>query len=624
MIFLVSCGNRSKILLKKADSVIEKKNHVMELSSPYTRFTEKAIIHSSVINGHKLQATGIHAEGDLVYISYNTQGNEVRGGFDIVSLSNNTQSLVASIVSEYSEYADIKKAGSNVFLVGQQFDENQGRNFAVMVIVDVSNPNTPIVKNSIKMDGYYATSIDIKGEEALVSVPNLGVVKIDISNLDQNLSVKEVIFSQGNVLYSKYFDDKIITLGGELTHELSWIRGRDPSTLQSISGMKQEAPARFVIKNNTVITNGGNTGLSIIDRLDESKHSFSYSGGLTGTGNGVAVGGCNKLYLAQGESGLMLFDITSHKTPIYEGNFDYENDSGSANNVFAHQSNGKNYVFVADGRSGTKVVEVEHMSCGETVPNEQSCSVENGMGLQYLNNGVFGECVATHCDSGYSLQGGLCVVNPTSCSVPNGTGTLSSVNDGKFSIKHKLVYDTGISYKYEVEIKNKTNKKIHDWSICFDFPHNINGGVISAIGDIHFGNPNHRIYSHINLYAGNKTTFKFLGHPGNIGQDRISNIRIYDSMSASCDDVPNYSSEPVCRVQSCNSGYHIEGGSCVSNTRVCNVEQGTGTQTWNGTSWGACSNVTCNNGAIIEVLSPDRNCTKCVIGLLDLFGLICI
>jgi len=52
----------------------------------------------------------------------------------------------------------------------------------------------------------------------------------------------------------------------------------------------------------------------------------------------------------------------------------------------------------------------------------------------------------------------------------------------------------------------------------------------------------------------------------------------------------------VCTVQSCNSGYHQEGNTCVSNTRACTVPNGTGTETWNGSSWGACVVTSCNSG----------------------------
>lgn len=54
----------------------------------------------------------------------------------------------------------------------------------------------------------------------------------------------------------------------------------------------------------------------------------------------------------------------------------------------------------------------------------------------------------------------------------------------------------------------------------------------------------------------------------------------------------------------CNSGYTQSGNSCVPNapvtpigtTRACSIANGTGQQTWNGSSWSACQVVSCNAG----------------------------
>ena len=40
----------------------------------------------------------------------------------------------------------------------------------------------------------------------------------------------------------------------------------------------------------------------------------------------------------------------------------------------------------------------------------------------------------------------------------------------------------------------------------------------------------------------------------------------------------------------------MESGACVSNTRACTVTGGTGTQTWNGTSYAACVATACTTG----------------------------
>lgn len=45
---------------------------------------------------------------------------------------------------------------------------------------------------------------------------------------------------------------------------------------------------------------------------------------------------------------------------------------------------------------------------------------------------------------------------------------------------------------------------------------------------------------------------------------------------------------------------HLENGMCVSNTRNCTILNGTGMQTWSGSSWGMCQLVTCNTGYVVN------------------------
>jgi uncharacterized cupin superfamily protein len=51
-----------------------------------------------------------------------------------------------------------------------------------------------------------------------------------------------------------------------------------------------------------------------------------------------------------------------------------------------------------------------------------------------------------------------------------------------------------------------------------------------------------------------------------------------------------------CALTACNSTYHVESGACVSDTRACTVTGGSGTETWNGTSYAACVATACTTG----------------------------
>ncbi len=65
---------------------------------------------------------------------------------------------------------------------------------------------------------------------------------------------------------------------------------------------------------------------------------------------------------------------------------------------------------------------------------------------------------------------------------------------------------------------------------------------------------------------------------------------------------------PVTGIASCKSGFHLEGGACVSNTKACtSTAIAAGTQTWNGSSWGGCVATSCNSGYYLS----SGSCTHC-------------
>lgn len=46
----------------------------------------------------------------------------------------------------------------------------------------------------------------------------------------------------------------------------------------------------------------------------------------------------------------------------------------------------------------------------------------------------------------------------------------------------------------------------------------------------------------------------------------------------------------------CSPSLHKEGGLCQANTKSCSISNGSGTQTWNGSSYGSCTLASCNSG----------------------------
>jgi hypothetical protein len=56
----------------------------------------------------------------------------------------------------------------------------------------------------------------------------------------------------------------------------------------------------------------------------------------------------------------------------------------------------------------------------------------------------------------------------------------------------------------------------------------------------------------------------------------------------------NGSTWSACTGFVCNTLFHLNAGSCISDTQACTITNGTGSQTWNGSAWGICTVQSCN------------------------------
>lgn len=357
---LSACGVKTQrkqtALEPAAKTSIQTFSHSMSLTASNTQFTHIATFQPSSFNNKKLQATSITKNGSLLYITYNTQYDDIRGGLDIISLSSsNVPTVLKSLVSENTEYADAKLSGSYLYMVGQKKDLE--RNYAVLTVVNISNAANPVVVSEKTFNGFYATSIDLQSGKAYITIPNLGVQTINISNPASLVDQGSTTIPSGNSLYVKRSGLANIVIGGSSNHNLSVVSSSQNSAV-SLAGQSQEAPARFTYKDDYLYTNAGNTGLRILKNFNTTTPTLSYTGSLSGTGNGLSLGSCDKLYLAQGEQGLQVYNIANKQSPINEGSFDFANDSGSANNTFYVVNNNEHFVFVADGLAGVQMVKV--------------------------------------------------------------------------------------------------------------------------------------------------------------------------------------------------------------------------------------------------------------------------
>lgn len=68
-----------------------------------------------------------------------------------------------------------------------------------------------------------------------------------------------------------------------------------------------------------------------------------------------------------------------------------------------------------------------------------------------------------------------------------------------------------------------------------------------------------------------------------------------------------------CVITGCDSAAHLESGACVPNTKACAVANGTGTETWNGYGWSACQVTGCEVGFHQEGTICEGNARACTV-----------
>ena len=83
--------------------------------------------------------------------------------------------------------------------------------------------------------------------------------------------------------------------------------------------------------------------------------------------------------------------------------------------------------------------------------------------------------------------------------------------------------------------------------------------------------------------------------------------------SEACDDGNAVNTDACSNSCGCGTGYHVELGVCMTDTKSCTLPNGSGTQTWDGISaYGACSATACDGGYHVESGACASDTRACV------------
>ncbi|MEO0335141.1 MAG: hypothetical protein AAF202_02025, partial [Pseudomonadota bacterium] len=260
--------------------------------------------------------------------------------------------------------------------------------------------------------------------------------------------------------------------------------------------------------------------------------------------------------------------------------------------------------------------------------DKKSCSITNGTGEQEWLGSEYGPCAIKACDSGYKQEsdqcilecsndehpeGGQCVNNTKACPIDNGSGEQTWNGSGYGNCEAKSCTDgfniedgacvasceadqhiedgNCVSNEKPCAVANGTGKQIWDGAKY--------GSCTVVNCDSGYKNESNQCVSacesNEHLENGNcVSNTKACPIENGSGASMWDGSKYGPCTVVSCNNT--YSEQNNACVLTCQSNEHTENGSCVSNVKSCPLANGIGEQTWNGSSYGACNVKTCNDG----------------------------
>ena len=320
------------------------------LAAATTRFTYVASVDAPVLAGQKVQATNFTIHGHYAYVVYNTAGEEIAGGLDVIDVTHvDAPVLVGSYVDASAEFSDVAAKGQYAFAVGS---DGVG---GLLAVWDVRTPTRPTTVARLGVGSQYATSITIDDNNAYITVGAAGgLVVVDISAPTTPRVVRGTLAA--NALYLSRTNGINLVLGGASTLELSGERNGTIWPMLSIAPTHVEAPGRFATSGHQLFTNAGYTGLTTIDvASNTTSATMGVHQALPGVGNGIDAS-AHALFLAQGDAGALVYTLDAG-APTYLGQFAFPDVRGSANQIRYARSDGNNsFLFLSGGLGGFRIL----------------------------------------------------------------------------------------------------------------------------------------------------------------------------------------------------------------------------------------------------------------------------
>ncbi len=346
-------------------------------------YTLRAVAEPPIINGVNTNATSVTKVGNLVYVTWHTVNTSHGGAISVYDVGTpgaiSYQGRVDFIETDFHQGA---VEGTSLYLVGQR-DRNGGAyddqlpwwggsifgkltldGSGLLTTTYAEIPTSGFASNGLAAAGSNVYDIITgDGSSRLYRVDGSTMTITDSSNLATGVFTDgEFIITDGSNVYALDGDksgtnSRLIsyTTGANL-NAMNILAGSGGVTAQSVpfssTGVERNAMA-IDASTNTYLAMGANGVIKVTSGGAVTQHYDA----VGGTSQGVSVDETNaRLYIAQGEQGLFVADLTDMSqvgySPLIYSNSNYK-DVTYAPSATA----GENWLFIADGEKGLLLVE---------------------------------------------------------------------------------------------------------------------------------------------------------------------------------------------------------------------------------------------------------------------------
>ena len=390
LLFAVSCSDETTVFENPQDSIdLELDTQTLESSIVYDNSGVLEILEEDVITGksskgandqagdypltlvaqidppsfsggENLTATDVFIDGNFAYVSYNTAGEDYKGGLDIVNISDPNNPYLSSRAYSYDKDLNaVHYNGGYVYIVGGTDAEQSALATANSVIIRVAAFNGRLDTSDLTyvyQEGFNATDIEVTANGVYVSSGKDGyIIHYDRSSL---AVVKEASFADLRSFAIQ--DSKIAVLDASVGVRILNSDFSEASQIAINSDFRLSDKRTIDFDGDHIIVSEGANGAGIYSATSGSLIEYipiliNPSGVAQSDIVTNAVAKNEEIVLmANGGAGLCLAEDQGDNTNL----FGIIELSGSTNYVASKGD----YIFAASGRSGLQIIKLNRPS----------------------------------------------------------------------------------------------------------------------------------------------------------------------------------------------------------------------------------------------------------------------